>query len=190
MGVALVIASMLLGTWVVTKADRTVPVWSASHDLAAGTLVSAGDFRAVDVQLGDAAAGYLSTSVPIAKARIVRSIGAGELVPMAAVTSAAAAPARLVTVPIEQFHAPAGLARGELVDVYVTPRAETGKAGPSTLVAERATVHAVELEGGRFGASSRSVGVVLSLDPQLVSRVVSGVRRGSVDLVRVPLDAR
>jgi Flp pilus assembly protein CpaB len=189
-GAVLVVVSMLLGAFLVARADRTVAVWSAARDLSAGRVLSADDVRITRVQLNTVTSAYLADTPSPAGSTVTRSITAGELLPGAAVVAATPASTRLVTVPVEQFHAPAGLAGGEVVDVYVTPRAETGRSGPASLVAERARVHAVELQGGRFGASSRSVGVVLALDPELVSRVVSGVRRGSIDLVRVPLDAR
>lgn len=191
-GASLVLASMVLGAFLVARADHTVAVWTATRDLAAGSVLGANDVRATRVQLNATASAYLGEAASPAGSTLTRNLTAGELLPVAAVVAASAstAPTRLVTVPVEQFHAPAGLAGGEVVDVYVTPRAETGRSGPATLVAQRARVHAVELQGGRFGASSRSVGVVLSLDPELVSRVVSGVRRGSIDLVRVPLDSR
>ena len=62
LGVLLVLGSVLLGARVVGAADATVPVWAVTGDLAAGTELHAGDLRAVDVRLGDAADAYLSTS--------------------------------------------------------------------------------------------------------------------------------
>jgi len=55
LGVLLVLGSVLLGARVVAAADATVPVWAATGDLAAGTELTAGDLRAVDVRLGDSA---------------------------------------------------------------------------------------------------------------------------------------
>ena len=62
LGVLLVLVSVLLGARVVGAADSTVPVWAASGDLAAGTVLAAGDLVAVDVRLDDAAGRYLATS--------------------------------------------------------------------------------------------------------------------------------
>src|SRR3954467_2461419 len=51
-GVLLVLGSVLVGARVVSAADATVPVWSATGDLAAGTVLSADDLAAVPGRLG------------------------------------------------------------------------------------------------------------------------------------------
>jgi len=188
-GIAVLLGSMVLGSLVLSRADRTQAVWAVARDVPAGATLSADDLRVVHVRLGAQTSMYVAAAGS-PSGHVVRDLSLGELLPAAAVAATAVRPHRLVTVPVEQFHAPAGLARGELVDVYVTPRSDAGRDGPSTVVAERATVAEVEQDGGRFGSSARSVGVVLSLDPELVSRVVSGTRRGAIDLVRVPLGTK
>src|SRR5215212_1297002 len=78
LGVLLVLASVLLGARVVGAADATVPVWSVTGDLAAGTVLTPDDLTAVDVRLDGTARGYLSASVDPAGRTLARSVGTGE----------------------------------------------------------------------------------------------------------------
>ena len=59
LGVLLVLGSVVLGARVVTSAQRTQPVWAASRDLPAGTVLRADDLKAADVRLGVEAPHYL-----------------------------------------------------------------------------------------------------------------------------------
>ena len=186
LGVVVVLLSVLAGARAVAAADRTAPVWVADTDLAAGSTLKGGDLVVRQVRLDAAGAHYLAASgAPPVGAVLSRAVAAGELIPASALSTTGGKARRQVTVPVEQFHAPDGLARGQRVDVYVTPRAEDGQSGPATLVLAGAVVDDVQQDGGRF-SSNRSSGVVLSVEPPAVGRVVAGVRRGTVDLVGVP----
>ncbi len=120
-GIGLVACSVVAGSWVVASADDRITVWAAARDLASGTEVRVDDLTAVSVRL-DAASQYLAaSSTEVFGRRVVRSIASGELVPVSAIGTSTT-PRRLVTVPVEPMHAPTGLAHGDLVDIYVSPR--------------------------------------------------------------------
>ncbi|CAB4872751.1 unannotated protein [freshwater metagenome] len=189
-GVALIVGSILVGHVLMSSAGRTSAVWVTTHDMPAGSMVQSKDLIAGRVHLGDLTARYASGGSSLVGSVVTRDLVKGELVPASALKSARARLTRLVTVPVEQFHAPAGLARGDLVDVYINAQNDSGLTSASSLVAARVAVHSIEDDGGTFGSSSSSVGVVLELAPENVARVVTGVRQGAVDLVRVPLDSR
>jgi Flp pilus assembly protein CpaB len=185
-----VLASVVVGARVLASADKTTPVWAAAHDLAAGTSLRADDLVRHDARLGSAASAYLSaTGAPPTGYVLSRPVTSGELVPAAAVTTAAAAPdRRLVTVPVERLHRPADLRRGVRVDVYVTPTG-TGAASTSTsLVLTDVTVDSVIADGGRLGPAGDTSGVVLGVAPQDVLALVGATRAGTLDLVEVPGD--
>jgi SAF domain len=156
LGVLLVLGSVLLGARVVGAADATVPVWAATGDLAAGTELTAGDLRLVDVRLGDAAASYLSTGTRPEGRTLSRAVRAGELLPRSALDE----PAELVqlALPVQSGYVPPGLERGQLVDVYAVADPAAGAAGATgvadgsvTLVVRKAPVQAI---------SGRSEGVL------------------------------
>jgi hypothetical protein len=116
LGVLLVLGSVLIGARVLSSADATVPVWAASGDLAAGTMLTGDDLVAVDVRLDDAAGAYLSTGTRPAGRTLARAVSRGELVPRAAL---AGAPSLVqVALPVQAGYVPPGLTRGRLVDVY------------------------------------------------------------------------
>ena len=145
LGVLLVLGSVLLGARVVGSADATVPVWAVTGDLAAGTELRAGDLRAVDVRLADAADGYLSTSTRPEGRTLSRAVGAGELLPRAALEESS----ELVqlALPVQSGYVPPGLLRGQVVDVYAVADPAAGATGTAdgavTLVVREATVQAV-----------------------------------------------
>jgi hypothetical protein len=186
-GVLLVLVSMVAGARVVASADDRTTVWSVSHDLPAGTALKAADLEQVKVHLGGTVSRYVGTigESPVGRV-LVRPLGQGELVPAAAVMAAESAPpSRLVTVPVEAFHHPTGLARGERVDVFVTPDAAPGSVAQPELVLRAVTVDSVVEDSGRFG-STGGRGVVLAVSPDDSPAVVGAVQRGAIDLVRIP----
>lgn len=182
-GVLLVLVSIVLGARVLAAADDTVAVWSASADLAPGSVLQAADLQSVQVRLGDAAQAYVSADAPVPVGWILlRPVQAGELLPVAAVAPIPVGPPlRQVTLEVERFHAPVDLARGHRVDVYVTP-----EDGETYLVVEAALVQALVEDGGRLGPSGASIGVALGVPPTQVQALVQAAQDGPIDLVQVP----
>ena len=181
-GLLLVLVSVVLGARVLAAADDTVAVWSVTTDLGVGTTVQTDDLDAVQVRLGEVSASYLGATRPSPVGWVVtRPLTAGELLPLDAIAPAGSGPQlRSVTVPVERFHAPGDLGRGQRVDVYVTP-----EDGATRQVLTSALVADVVEEGGRLGPSGASVGVVLAVPPDQVAAVVQAAQDGAIDLVRV-----
>lgn len=186
LGVALVATSVIAGSWVVASADDRVTVWAAAHDLAPGTAIRQDDLTAVAVRL-DAAQQYIAApATGLIGRRITRAVSGGELIPVSAV-GVSSTPRRLVTVPVEPLHAPAALAHGELVDVYVSPREGVEGTAASRLVLANALVSDASIDAE---SSSGQVAVVLDVSAEQAAAVVGASRSGVVDLVRVPIGAR
>ena len=184
-GVLLVLLAVVLGARTMASAARTTAVWAAARDLAVGTTLRPGDVVRHDVRLGSSASAYLSAAggSPVGYV-LSRPVTAGELLPAAAVTEASAAPdLRLVTVPVERFHRPGALRHGARVDVYVTVVTTSASPGTTRVVLTGATVDDVVSDGGRFGPTGDSVGVVLAVPPGEVSDLVAASRAGVLDLV-------
>lgn len=180
-GVLLVLLAVVLGARVVAAADDSVAVWSVTKDLAAGSVVGPGDLRSVDVRLGEVATAYVGVGSAPQGWVAIRPLAAGELLPVDALAPTGEMPdLRTVTLAVERFHAPADLARGQLVDVYAT-----AEDAPTTLVVTQALVSDVIADGGRLGPAGDGVGVALSVPPDQVTLLVQAVQDGSIDLVRV-----
>ena len=197
LGVLLVVASLATGARVMAGAERTGRVWAASRDLAAGLQLTAADVQVREVRLGAASGNYLTVGSTDPVGRLLtRPVSAGDLLPAAAVVGeeSAADRRRLVTVPVSAFHYPPDLARGAVVDVYVSagPPSADLSAGPGgagavpSLAIAGAVVLAVTAPAGGFAGPDGSVGVVLSVPSDQVPSLVAGVRAGPVDLVQAP----
>lgn len=185
-GVALVVVSVVLGARLLAAADDRVQVWSLAAPLAAGTTLEDGDLVAVPVALDDLAA-YVGGGTEVVGRVLLRDVAAGELLPAAAVGDGDPADRRLVTVPVDPLHAPPGLARGERVDVYVTPADGAAVGSGVDVLPSLALAGVLVDDPGTADASGVTdlLGVVLDVSSADADRAVAAARAGDVDLVRV-----
>jgi hypothetical protein len=202
LGVLLVLGSVLLGARVMGSADATVPVWAASGDLAAGTVLTSSDLVAVDVRLDDAAGAYLSTATRPAGRPLSRAVRKGELVPRSALEDP---PATVqLALPVQAGYVPPGLERGRLVDVYALATAASGgsaaAASPAAAAAAAGsgvtpvvTGAPVESVSGRtqgvLSTATTTVQIVVSLPAGLAPQVLAAIGgRPLVVVVRSSVD--
>jgi hypothetical protein len=183
LGVLLVLGSVLIGARVVSAADATVPVWAASGDLAAGTVLSGEDLVAVRVRLDDAAGSYLSTSTRPQGRTLARSVRRGELVPRSALDR----PPALVqlALPVQAGYVPPGLDRGRLIDVYALPGTAPGASAtvraPGVAPAASPVLAGVPVQAvsgrsqGVLSTPTTTVQVVVSLPAYRVQGVLTAV---------------
>lgn len=195
-GLALVAASVVLGSWAVTTAQRTVPVYTARDVLVPGTALDRAVLVVSDVRLGERDRGYLRADEPLPPdAVVVRTVGAGELVPVAAVGRADDLVVRAVAVPLDGPPV-TGLVAGARVDLWWTPSADRaataavpGAADAGRVpvpLAEALTVAEVSAPEGAFAsAGARTVHVLVPVDdlPDVLGALGGD---GDVDLVPVP----
>lgn len=195
LGVLLVLVSVLVGAKVLSSADRSQQVWVASHDLAAGTVLTAGDLEVGRVRLFGSSGRYAASTSGLSGYVLRRSLGAHELLPVAALSRPEDQVAsRDVSVPVTSGHAPSDLRHGDQVDVYVTPSEKgaqrAAKGAPDTLaprlVLAGISVRAVRVGGG-LSAGAQDQPVVLTVAPPQVLTLVQAMAQGQIDLVRVPL---
>lgn len=177
LGVLLVLVSVLVGACLFAVADRTVRVWAVVADLGAGTVLARADLVAVPVRLPDSAGRYLAASGPAPVGHpLARDVGAGELLPLAALAGRVCGSE--VSIPVNARHMPATVTRGVRVDVFATPRS-----GESGQVLAAVTVQAV-VGSGLVSAAGESALVVRIADV-LASAVVRVVRTAEIDVVIV-----
>lgn len=175
-GVLLVAASVLAGATLFSRADDTVGVWTARSDLTAGSGVGPADLVRRQVRFPDSAAAdrYVSADSAIpAGATLTREVGAGELLPRAALRRDA--PASLVEVPLSTAAelVPATVRPGSVVDVWVTPDPTTAESAGVEPPAGRAHPRAVlVLDDVPVVAMP---GVDTSLAPAATRQVIVGV---------------
>lgn len=126
-GLVVVALSVALGSWAVSTASRTVPVYVADGALTPGEPVTASALRVADVRLGTGTGPYLRADEPLpADLVALRVVGEGELVPHAAL--GAGADVRSVAVPVGS-----GLSDrirpGAVVDLWFVPAAPVAPGG-------------------------------------------------------------
>lgn len=185
----LVLAATVLGSWVVASSDDTVGFWSVRGDVAEGDPVRRADLVEARARVPDSVAGRLlrtDEELPATLEDLVwsRGVGSGALLERSALTRRGALGATELPLAVTTGAAPADLARGHVVDVWVGP-------GPGDDVRQES---ARVLEGVRVlstGAGSQAAGgalartVVVDVDGvDLTPEAVSRVSAGHVTLVR------
>lgn len=192
LGVLLVLVSVLVGAKVLAGADRSQQVWSTTHVLAPGTVLTAGDVELTRVRLFGTSGRYLAGPAPVGYV-VLRTVGAHELLPHDALTAPGKQVQRRdITVPVGYGHLPTDLRGGDVVDLYVTPDDKAIRRGEKgvdltvpRLVLSDVVVARVTRSSG-LTSSGQTVPVVLTVDPSQVLAVVQALADGTVDLVRVP----
>lgn len=184
-GVLVVLISVVLGARLLAAADKTIGVWSAAHDLSAGTTLQSSDVQLAHVHLQHGVSHYLAASHSPVGYVIGRDVGTGELLPVSAMAAQPTALLRQVTLPVATAHLPPDLMRGDRVDVYAT--AKHGDMTPRLVAGNVLVADAPHRSHGAFSANPvDALGVVLSVDPDQVAALVAAAETSEVDLVRVP----
>jgi hypothetical protein len=185
-GVALVLASVALGAFVVGHLDDRTPVYAARGPLVPGQRLTDDDLTRVDVQLGTEHGRYLSATTRLATDRFVlRPVAAGELVPLAAVGGRTDVGVQPLVLTVDAGSA-ATLQVGSTVDVYVNrvdPAGSGGSApaflGPE-LTLEAVSVSSLPGNGGGLGGGSAGDRAVQVMAPtSRIKEVIAAVDLGA-----------
>lgn len=191
-GLALIAASVALGSWVVTTAQRTVPVYVARDVLTPGAPLASASLVVADVRLAEHVDGYLRADEPLpADAVLLRTVGDGELVPVAAVGAATELDVRAVPVSLSG-PPPSGLRAGSRVDLWFTPEGagdvltqDEAETGPRQLAAALTVAELSNADGAFAGGGARTVHVLVPVD-DLPAVLAALAGSGTVDVVPVP----
>jgi len=161
-GIVIVALAVALGSWAVSSAGRTVPVFAADGVLTPGTPLDAEHLRTVDVRLGPAAEHYLRADEPVPDGLVARNVVEdGELVSRTALAPADDVDARSVAVPVgsvlsDRIHS------GAVVDLWFVPDADDGTSVPTPLVSEVVVEQVDTGDSGLVVASGVTLHVLVS----------------------------
>ncbi len=187
-GVGLVALSVLLGARLLGGAHATVGVWAARSTLHAGQRLRPADLVRTEVRFDNRADAdrYLSAGAPITPGTLLaRDVGAGELLPRAAVSGRRAGPLTEVPLAVPAESVPTTVRVGSVVDVWVTPDPGTDGSSARTtakamLVFDDVAVVATPRSGTALGPSA-SRQVIVGVDgaqqarlPEALARVAGG----------------
>jgi len=171
-GLLLVAGSVVIGSRLLASADDTVAVWAVVDDQGPGSPVGADDVVAVRVRFADDGDldRYLAADEPLPDGIVLaRGIGAGELLPRAAVDSAQGAGTVQVPLDLEPSRVPPGVDAGAVVDVYVgRPGGVHGDASPSGPALSEVTVVAAPPVEESFAVTGTRQ-LVLAVDDDAVA---------------------
>lgn len=174
-GVVLVVASVA-GVWLLVSTSRqTTPVLQATRTVLPGETISSAELQVVEVGLGALGDSYLAPQSLEPGAVAVRTLTAGELVPLAAVGDPD--DLRTTSVVIRSTAVPADVTGGAVVELWHAPPLEDGRAfeAPRILVAD-AVIARVAEEDGMLAGARTDVEVVVDRDD--VADVLAAITGG------------
>ena len=186
-GLLIVAASVVAGSRLLASADDTVAVWAVAADVGPGAELSDADLVVHRVRFADDAdrTAYFAADDELPSAmRLVRAVGAGELLPRAAL-GAPDAPDDVVELPVavEPAQVPPTVRAGSVVDVYLLGGAKR-QTGPA--LDEVTVVSAADPESG-FGAVNGLQQLVLAVpedDAAAFLAAVGGTDQPTLTVVR------
>ncbi len=185
-GIAIVAVSVIAGIRLVGAADDSVSVWAVTEDLGAGAVVEREHLESRWVRFADPADAerYLRTDEPLPGVRyLTRGIGAGELLPAAALGEAAESGLVQVPIRVTGDGVPPSVDVGSRVDVYVSDDAEARR--PAVLLLGDVVVTAAPRTEDSLGSSGDRqlvLGVPESEDDAL-TRVIAAAAAGTLTVV-------
>lgn len=186
-GLLLILVSVVVGAKVFVEVDERVEVWAVTRDLGAHATLSERDLVPRAVRLDETARRYVSAEENLDGLVLNRPVGRNELLPVAALTEAAAVDQRRVAVEVDRSSA-SGLNRGSVVDLYAVRESKQGDAGaPADLVLAGVTVaEDVRSGSGNLGGSGSTAAVTLLVPNGDVTTVIEAMAHAKVYLAEVP----
>lgn len=188
-GILLVVAAVVVGARVVGASSHTTPVWAASRNLAAGTVLTAADLTAVDVNLAGNATHYLAADKAasgVVGASLGTGVRAGELVPLSAVQPTQAG--KVVVIGVTPDRMPPGVTHGSSIDLYLTSGGSTTSSpAVTTLVSAGLVVQSVTApaSGGLSGATSNRYQIAVLSSSAIADSLVKTLPKGDAIVVLV-----
>lgn len=184
-GIVLVVASVLMGAVLVSRLSETTSVLVARSAIVPGDAISAEDLETVELRLGEQTDHYVGTPEAIPEGAVaLRTIRAGELVPLSAIGQSAEVPLRPVVIPVDAAVAES-VVPGATVELWHTaPAAEEGADAQAGLLVPDAVVRRID-EGSSLGMQEMSVEVLVPSDSvDEVLEVLSQDER--LDVIGIP----
>jgi hypothetical protein len=186
-GVAIVAVSIVAGARILGAADDSVTVWAAARDVAPGDTVREDDLVSTSVRFGDNTDldHYLLTSAPLPDdLRLTRGLGAGELVPAAALGSGEEADTVIVSLAFPHELIPTNIGAGSVIELLVIPDdngadAKSVTSEPTTVLSDVVVIDAPSAADS-LGSVSRGRQLVLGI-PESESDALTEILAASED---------
>lgn len=176
-GLALVAASIVAVVGIVTAADEGEDVLAAPRLLTAGQELTIDDLEVRRVALGIEGHGYLTPDdMPADGVVVTRTVGAGELVPLASVGDTRGPSATTIVVTLSTALG-ATVRPGDSLDLWSAPALDAGRFGaPAVIASATQLVRTVTDEG--IVAGSQAGRVELLVARRDVARILHALANG------------
>jgi hypothetical protein len=185
-GILLICTSFVSAYLLSSSTNRMVTVWSATKDLAPGSLIKDEDIKQAQVLMPNNAQFYLDGMNSILGSYVIRPIGAEELIPAYAVTTEPISDLREVPISIPINRLPYQIKTGQIVDVYAVPKQQTSLnqenlKSKAALLLSSVGISGIDSESGKLGGE---IAVTLLVPVQLVNELVSAIAKYDFVLVK------
>ena len=181
---SLLALSLIAAMAITSQANRSVVVWSAKGELAAGDVIAKADLVPTKVFLPENSLKYLSGSAKLVGSVVIRRIGSGELIPSAALSRGAhALNLRSVPLKVGRSDLPVDLTIGQNIDLYVLATKDVSSSKPieTRMVAHNVIVENIDLKARDIGGD---IGLVLKIPDGSVLEILTAIAAGRVGVVR------
>jgi hypothetical protein len=165
-------------------ANRTQLLWSARNSLIPGIEISTNDLEATKASISDGSIAYISARRDVTHFRVLRAIGAGELVPASALSQDTnAVEMSSVPVSVRASDVPMDLQAGQAVNLYHVGDSHLSKdIGPPNLILAHAFILGIDRKGQNLGGD---LALTISISRRSVLQVLDATASGRVVVVRV-----
>lgn len=182
---------LLAAVFIMVSSSRTASttvqeVAVAVRDLPAGLVPQDGDIRFVRMEVdGSLPTAWLMRSA-VAARPLTSSVARDSVLLESNFTSGSPAAQRhvMVAVPVERGHVPVNLRRGDVVDLWFTPRDTAMITGGADVLVSRRVVDGVTVCAVHPDDVSRDVIIEVCTPAGGVGAIIQATRAGSVDVVR------
>ncbi|MFW0108505.1 flagellar biosynthesis protein FlgA [Rothia sp. P7181] len=155
-GLFLILMSLTGVITVVNISNQTKPYWVTTREIYVGEEISEKDLKKVDVRLSEASSHYLSTEDSGTPHIATQFIGAHQLIPKNSLGEVEQNDRKKTTIVLDSTIA-SGYKAGDLVDVWVSSKNETGNgyATPVRLM-EQAEIARINSEDSVLGSTGKT----------------------------------
>ena len=184
-GIVLVLASVLMGSLLISRLSETTPVLVARSPLVPGDPIRPESLSTVEIRLGEQVGAYVGSIDAIPDGAVTtRAVDAGELLPISALGQSADVPLRPVVIPVDSAVAES-VVIGATVELWHTsPGPSQGDRASARMLVPDAVVRRID-EGSSLGMRSMAVEVLVpAADLASVLEVLG--EDGRLDVIGVP----
>jgi hypothetical protein len=159
--IALLALSLIAALAISASANRSVYVWAAKNQISSGSEIKMDDIKKIKVFLPENSKLYYSATAKLVGATLTRTVGPGELIPAAAISSEKGVnDKKSVPIKVAKNDYPADLIKGSIIDIYSLPAKDTNVKSAAYLIAHGVMIESIDLRNRDLGGE---VGVVIRL---------------------------